>query len=131
MNTMQATAKLMGAVDELKKLQDDAGRGPGGRELALAVTNAEQSFLWLREAFHQATRAEEEARPRGPVVAGSIASEEGRTQKAMLRLWTECTKDYDETKPAEVYKVAGMRDTLLLLSGALGIDLKLPGAGSK
>lgn len=48
-----AVIGLREAIESIKALQHDVGRGPGGREVALAVTNAEQAYLWLREGEAQ------------------------------------------------------------------------------
>lgn len=39
--------KINEAIGALKEAQKDFGRGEGGREASLAVTNAEQALMWL------------------------------------------------------------------------------------
>ncbi len=35
------------AIVKARQLQDQVGRGPGGRELALTITKLEEALLWL------------------------------------------------------------------------------------
>jgi hypothetical protein len=50
MSIEAAKKKLSEAIYELKLAQVGVGRGAGGREVALAVTNAEQAEHWLLAA---------------------------------------------------------------------------------
>lgn len=50
MSLDNAKQKASEAIYALKQAQVGLGRGAGGRELALAVTNAEQAELWLGAA---------------------------------------------------------------------------------
>jgi hypothetical protein len=50
MSIENAKQALSEAVYQLKLVQIGFGRGAGGREVALAATNAEQAELWLAAA---------------------------------------------------------------------------------
>lgn len=45
-----AREKLNEALSALTDAQNELGRGAGGREVALAITNAEQARMWLEAA---------------------------------------------------------------------------------
>lgn len=47
---VEAEQKLGAAIHALRDVHKAWGRGAGGREMSLSVTNAEQSLLWFREA---------------------------------------------------------------------------------
>jgi hypothetical protein len=70
-----AKRKLSEAIEELRHVQKVWGRGAGGREVSLAVTNAEQAELWLdkgrKEAAEASTPDPEEEVPSGPARAYS------------------------------------------------------------
>lgn len=38
------------AYDAVKEVADEVGRGPGGRELSLAITKLEEAGFWLHKA---------------------------------------------------------------------------------
>lgn len=38
------------ALKDLKSAADTVGRGPGGREVSLAITNLQQAEHWLKDA---------------------------------------------------------------------------------
>lgn len=47
----RAFRTLIDAIEELGVAKDALGRGVGGREIALAVTNFEQGEMWLARAL--------------------------------------------------------------------------------
>ncbi len=42
--------EIKGAILDLQQLATAVNRGPGGREVALAITNMQQAQFWLIEA---------------------------------------------------------------------------------
>lgn len=72
---VEAKEKLVSAIEALKDVQKAWGRGAGGRELSLAVTNAEQADLWLekgrKDAAEASTLAPSDDSPSGPKLAYS------------------------------------------------------------
>lgn len=54
---IDAEERVVAAVEALKDVQQAWGRGAGGRELSLAVTNAEQALLWLNQGRRIAAEA--------------------------------------------------------------------------
>ena len=47
---LDAEQTLAAALDELRRAADAIARGPGGREVALAITKAQEAQHWLRAA---------------------------------------------------------------------------------
>lgn len=47
----RAHYKLLDTVDELTSVGGAIGRGVGGREVSLAITNLEQAEMWLARAL--------------------------------------------------------------------------------
>lgn len=57
----EAKQKLTEAIVSLREVQKAWGRNAGGREVALAVTNAEQADLWLDKGRKDAAEASGDA----------------------------------------------------------------------
>jgi hypothetical protein len=67
-----AKQKVSEAIYALKLAQVGVGRGPGAREMALAVTNAEQTETWLSAAEnHRDTGGTSDSPPSGVATANS------------------------------------------------------------
>jgi len=57
---MQETVfdQLCNTMDSMEKERDALGRGPGARELSLAVTKLEEALMWAQRGLRMAEPAE-------------------------------------------------------------------------
>jgi hypothetical protein len=47
---LELRAEISGRIGQAQALAKNVGRGTGGREVALTITNLQQANMWLREA---------------------------------------------------------------------------------